>query len=206
MQQALTGTWSRQPHFSIEALTPLHDLNHRFLDLLAERSGSWLVRERCAETGGLGRALAALTTVQRAALGRCPYALFDLRFSDEEHWRDRLERPPRWRVEDAPGAAGELTEFVHLTLFYAWHVASTAQLAAQVLLGMHMRTAQAFRAAALSALPALAASEAVELKIRWGTRHAFWSTLIRAASRGDSARLRRAQLFGLQLAAAARLP
>ena len=36
--------------------------------------------------------------------------------------------------------------------------------------------------------------------------NAYWSALVCAASRTDAARLRKVQLFGLQLAAAARLP
>ncbi|HLW24150.1 MAG TPA: hypothetical protein VKT22_07295 [Steroidobacteraceae bacterium] len=206
MQPALIGPWTRQPHFSLEALAPLHDLNQRFLDLLAERGAGWPMREHATQSASVGRALASLTPAQRVQAARCPYALFDLHFHDEAHWRGRLERACVWRVEDAAPVDGELGEFVHLALFYAWHVAASARLSPQVLLGMHAGTARAFRAATLNALPALALSEALRLEPRWSAHGSFWGTLIRAASRSDEARLRRVQLFGLQLAAAARLP
>ena len=95
---------------------------------------------------------------------------------------------------------------MRLALFYAWHVAATARLSAQLLLGMSAHTAAAFRRATLNSLPALVASEAVNLSARWCTCNAYWRALVRAASHADAERLRRVQLFGLQLEAAARLP
>lgn len=204
MHEAFVGRWLHQPHFSPEALAPLHDLNHRFLELLAARRDDWhAVPQPDAE---LAAALAALAPAQRHAAARCPYAIFDLRFNDDEHWRLRLERPGSWRVADGAARDEEAVEFVRLALFYAWHVVCTAQLDAQVLLGMNEYTARAFRAVTLNSLPYLASSEAPELKARWGTRGTFWSSLLRAATRADVQCLKRAQLFGLQLFAAARLP
>jgi hypothetical protein len=55
-------------------------------------------------------------------------------------------------------------------------------------------------------LPPLVATEAVHLSARWNGCPAYWSALTAAASRADPAALRRVQLYGLQLAAAARLP
>jgi hypothetical protein len=74
------------------------------------------------------------------------------------------------------------------------------------LLGMHARTADAFRRVSVDALPALAFSEAANLAPRWSQCHAFWSALVDAAARPDPTVLRRVQLSGLQLAAAAQLP
>src|SRR5579883_1547945 len=98
MQPALIRPWTRQPHFSLEALAPLHDLNQRFLDLLAERGAGWPMREHATQPASVGRALASLTPAQRVQAARCPYALFDLHFHDEAHWRGRLERAGVWRV------------------------------------------------------------------------------------------------------------
>jgi hypothetical protein len=205
MQQTPTGHWTPQPHYTLEALGPLHDLNQRFLDLLAERTENFK-GARAAESATLACALAALTPAQRAQAARCPYALFDLRFQDAEHWRQRLEGSKAWRIEDAEAPGHERLEFVHVALFYAWHVARTGQLAAQVMLGMQAGTAHALRATPLNSLPALAPRAALELKARFIPRVSFWSSLIRSAARGDAAQLRRVQLFGLQLAAAAHLP
>jgi hypothetical protein len=205
MQQTPPGHWTPQPLYTLEAMGPLHDLNRHFLDLLADRE-NFRACTRAAESATLACALAALTPAQRAQAARCPYALFDLRFQDAEHWRQRLEGTKAWRIEDAEAPGHERLEFVHVALFYAWHVAWTGQLAAQVMLGMPAGTAHALRVTALNSLPALAPRAALELKARFSPRGSFWSSLIRSAARGDAAQLKRVQLFGLQLAAAAHLP
>jgi hypothetical protein len=193
MQDAYVGTCSQESPLSPETLGSLHDLNHRFLDLAASRT-EWLA----------GR-VAPLSQAQRAAAAGCPYALFDLRFQDERHWQLRLRNPGPWCIADESGA-DEAASFVRLALFYAWHVASSAGLNAQLVLGMHLNTAAAFRRATVNQIPALAATEAQYLSPRWGGCSAYWSALTAAASRADAAALRRVQLYGLQLAAAARLP
>jgi hypothetical protein len=118
----------------------------------------------------------------------------------------RLRHSNSWRVADESPVDGATASFVRLALFYAWHVASSAGLKAQLLLGMNGNTAAEFRGITVKHLPALAATEAVHLSARWNGCAAFWSALSAAASRADAAALRRIQLYGLQLAAAARLP
>ena len=68
------------------------------------------------------------------------------------------------------------------------------------------RTAIAFRATTLNCLPTLVASEATNLSARFLNSGAYWSALVSAAVRRDENKLRKVQLFGLQLAAAALLP
>jgi hypothetical protein len=72
-----------------------------------------------------------------------------------------------------------------------------------VLLGMSERTAGAFRATTLNCLPALVASETANLSARFMNSSGYWLALTTAAVHRDERRLRRVQLFGLQLAAAA---
>jgi hypothetical protein len=195
MQEAFVGSWAQDSHLSAETMGSLRDLNHRFLDLAAARS-EWAA----------GR-VAALSPAQRAAAAGCPYALFDLRFQDDAYWQLRLQACGSWRVADESSAADEATaSFVRLALFYAWHVAAGAGLKAQLLLGMNGNTAAAFRRTTLNQLPALVATEAAHLSARWSGCMAYWSALTAAAARPDPAALRRVQLYGLQLAAAARLP
>ncbi len=150
--------------------------------------------------------MATLSPAERAAAANCPYALFDLRFEDDGYWRMRLQNTGRWRVADESLVDDDTVGFVRLALFYAWHVASAAGLGAQLLLGMNGHTAAVFRRSTLNDLPALAATEAANLTARWSGCNAYWSALTRAASRTDESALRRVQLYGLQLAAAARLP
>ena len=202
MQDAYVGSWARESQLSAEILGSLRDLNHRFLDLAAARTG-WVAGQ-----------VAALSAAQRAAAAGCPYALFDLRFQDDGHWRARLQSLRSSCVEDesAVDDRGEnqgdnnTAGFVRLALFYAWHVASSEGIKAQLLLGMNGGTADEFRRITVNQLPVLAATEARHLSARWSGCTAYWSALTAAALRADSRALRRVQLHGLQLAAASRLP
>lgn len=194
MQDVFVGSWAQESHLSAETQGSLHDLNHRFLDLAATRP-EWLAG-----------VVAPLSAAQRAAAAGCPYALFDLRFHDERHWQLRLQNSQSWRVSDESAVDDATVGFVRLALFYAWHVASSAGLKAQLLLGMNGNTAAAFRRVTVNRLPVLVATEAQHLSARWSGCTAYWSALTAAASRADAGVLRRVQLYGLQLAAAARLP
>ena len=194
MQDAFVGSWARESHLSAGILGSLHDLNHRFLDLAAARTG-WVA----------GR-VAPLSAEQRAAAAGCPYALFDLRFQDDGHWQMRLQNFGSWRVADEPTVDDDTVSFVRLALFYTWHVAASEGLKAQLLLGMNGGTAAAFRRITVNQLSGLVATEAVYLSARWSGCTAYWNALTAAASRTDPKALRRVQLYGLQLAAAARLP
>lgn len=204
MQEAFIGNWARESHLSAEHLNSIRDLNHRFLDLAAARAGDW----SAAGWGeaDLGILVAPLTQSQRAAAADCPYALFDLRFEDDAHWLARLSKTATWRIADDSRLGGETIDFVRLALFYAWHVASSGGLACHLLMGMRSDTAAAFRRITVDRLPSLVATEAANLSARWSRCSAYWNALIGAAARADERALRRVQLSGLQLAAAARLP
>ena len=69
----------------------------------------------------------------------------------------------------------------------------------------YYKNAAAFREATIDCLPSLAETEAGHLTARWNNCTAYWSALTGAAARENPASLRRIQLYGLQLAAAARL-
>jgi hypothetical protein len=201
MQEAVSGSgWVKESHIAAEHLDSIRDLNHRFLDLAELRCGQW------SGLNGFEQQLAPLSGSQRAAAANCPYALFDLRFEDDGYWKARLRTPLRHQVADEPRPDDDTVGFVRLAIFYAWHVASTTGLAAQLLLGMHSETAQALRRTSVNALPGLAATEAANLTVRWSNCRAYWSALTSAALRADPPALRRVQLYGLQLAAASRLP
>ncbi len=196
MQDAYSGNWAQQPHVSTEHLTSIRGLNRRFLEL----AGNGLLAP------GLARRVEALSPAQRAAAADCPYALFDLRFADDAYWRGRLLAIGAWKIADELKVSAEIADFVRLALFYTWHVASGAGLAAHLLLGLHGSTAEAFRGISVDALPPLALAEAANLTARWSGCGSYWSALLNAAARPDPAALRRVQLSGLQLAAAAQLP
>ncbi|MEP6883523.1 MAG: hypothetical protein ABJC66_02115 [Gammaproteobacteria bacterium] len=206
MQDAIVGSWAQESHLSLNNLGSLHDLNHRFLDLAAARVQGWKAPDRPGVSPSLAGQVALLSLAQRQAAAGCPYALFDLRFQDHGHWQSRLQDSRAWCVADEAVIDDETVNFVRLALFYAWHVAAGAGLGAQLLLGMNGKTAEAFRRITVNRLPALVATEAVHLSARWLECTAFWSALTGAALRSEPKALRRVQLFGLQLAAATRLP
>jgi hypothetical protein len=194
MQEAIVGGWAQESHLSSEMQRTLRDMNHRFLDLAVVR-GEWVAVH-----------VAPLSAAQRSAAAGCPYALFDLRFRDDAYWRLRLQNSDAWRVADEAGIDDETMRFVRLALFYAWHVASGQGLKAQLLLGMNFNTVNAFRRITLNQLSALMPGEAGQLSARWSGCGAYWRALALAAASTDPAALRRVQLYGLQLAAGARLP
>jgi hypothetical protein len=181
-------------NIGLDARNSLRELNRRYL-VLAAAAGS---------APSLSR-VASLSPAQLAAAADCPYALFDVRFGDEQYWVRRLHSPA-WHVADAPPVLPEAVEFVRLALFYVWHVASGAPLHAQLLLGMPRAVAAAFALLTVDRLPGIALAEACNLTPRWHTCDAYWNALIDAAARPSAAALRHAQLRGIQFAAAARLP
>jgi hypothetical protein len=204
MQDAHVGSWAREPHLPKELQGSVRELNRRFLDLVVGRPGDWNL-PGCALPAALSARVAPLTAEQKSAAANCPYALFDLRFHDDGYWRTRLGAVAQGAVAEGTAADGKTLEFVRLAIFFAWHAASTSKLAAKLLLGMHEATADAFREATIDCLPTLAEMEAGQLTARWNHCATYWSALTGAAARPDPADLRRIQLYGLQLAAAARL-
>jgi hypothetical protein len=205
MQDAYARNWARERHVSAEMLESVRELNHRFLDLVAISPSDWNSSRRAGLSAEVSGQLVPLSAAQKKAAADCPYALFDLRFHDDGHWRARLEATGHWSVADEVPVDENTRNFVRLALFFAWHVASTATLAARLLLGMNEVTATALRGATIDCLPALVATEAIHLTARWSNCPMYWNALTGAASRPNSLGLRRIQLYGLQLAAAARL-
>jgi hypothetical protein len=205
MQDAHVRSWARERQVSAEMLESVRELNHRFLDLVAMQPSYWDSSGRVGLPAKVSGRVAPLSTAQKKAAADCPYALFDLRFHDGGHWQTRLRTGGHWSVADEASMDENTRNFVRLALFFAWHVASMATLAGQLLLGMNEGTVAAFRSATIDCLPGLVATEAVNLTARWNNCPTYWSALTEAASRPNSAALRRVQLYGLQLAAAARL-
>jgi hypothetical protein len=198
VQDAFIGSWTQQSHLAPEHLNSMRGLNRRFLDL----AGNGLF------TPGLQAQVAPLSSAQRAAAANCPYALFDLRFEDVSYWKARLEvfGFGTFAIADEPRICEDTIDFARLALFYTWHLASSAALTAHLLFGLRGDTVEAFRRVPVDVLPALAYSEAANLTARWSGCNTYWTALIGAAARPDAAALRRVQLSGFQLAAAAQLP
>jgi hypothetical protein len=205
MQDAHVRSWARESHVSAEMLESVRKLNHRFLDLIGMQPTDWSSSRRVGLPAEVSGQVAPLSALQKKAAADCPYALFDLRFHDDDYWQTRLRSTPHWHVSERASADEDTLDFVRLALFFAWHVASTGKLAPQLLLGMNEVTTTAFRAATIDCILALAETEFVHLTARWNNYPTYWSALTGAASLPNPAELRRIQLYGLQLAAATRL-
>ena len=203
MPDAEIDNWRQEFQVSAELLRSLSGLNFRFLDLMTAQPFDW-DSPRQGLCGAISAQIGALSIVQKQAAANCPYALFDLRFHDDAHWRSRLRAPAGFVAEPTPVAANTL-DFVQLALFFAWHAANTTQFAAPLLLGMHPGTVEDFHRASIDRLPALAAMEAANLTARWTNCTAYWSALATTAAAPHPARLKRIQLYGVQLATASRL-
>lgn len=203
MQDAFGGGWSRGSHLSAQTLGSLHDLNLRFLDLAAARPP--YLRDAKGRAAHWTLRVAPLSAAQRSAAAGCPYALFDLRLNDVRHWGARLEEAASCRVADESSGVAPIgaIDFARLALFYAWHIASGPASSARLLLGMSEDTAILLRRIRVNQLPPLVESESRHLGARFGDCVPFWNALTAAAARADPAALRRVQLYGLQIAAAA---
>jgi hypothetical protein len=202
MQDATKDRWTRESHWSEDLLSSLSSLNQRFLELAGARAVVW----RRPHAGGFAGMLAPMSGAERAAAADCPYALFDVRFQDAAYWDSRLQFGDTWRVADAPPVDEDVLRFTQLALFFSWHVASTSALAARLLLGMAAQTAESFARMTVNGIPGLAVTEAAHLRVRFSECGVYWHALTNAALRQDAKVLKRVQLCGLQLSAAAQLP
>ncbi len=205
MQDANVSRWAREAHVSAKMLESVRELNYRFLDLIAAQPGDWNSARFAGLPAEVLWEMLPLSDAQKKAAADCPYALFDLRFHDATHWQTRFEAGGRWGVGERAAVGDATLEFVRLALFFAWHVASASRLAARLLLGMNDATVAGFRVATIDCLPALGLLEAANLTARWSYCPTYWKALTGAASRPNAAGLRRVQLSGLQLTAAAQL-
>ena len=193
MHGATDEVWAQDARLPSEILDSLRDLNLQFPELMRPSSGYRRLP------------VADLTPVQLESVARCPYALFDLNFSDAVHWQLRLDGARQWKVADDALTDARAVEFARLALFFAWHAVRVHGVSAQLTLGLTPPGVQAFRGVGLKRLPALAPAASLQLAPRWQDSNAYWNALFKAAAGRDRSRLERVQLYGVQLAAATRI-
>ncbi|HVW70985.1 MAG TPA: hypothetical protein VHB68_18530 [Steroidobacteraceae bacterium] len=192
------------PVVAAEALESLTQLNEKCLDLIAEQSAaqpnsvSLLSRQVCE----IWRTLDPLAR-RRAA--ECPYLLLDVGFAEPSRWRwldgqHVNENPnvvvaPYFTVSRAAAVAREV-------FIYAWHLAQSKYVAAQLCLGMPAYCAQLISACTLSQIHDLAQTHPEWLRPRWIARLRFWRELLLAAASGEVVAIESSRMHGLQLIAA----
>jgi len=206
MDGDLLGGLLNQPasHLRSEAFESLIELNEQCLELLAEQSlasasqGSLLLRQ----VGDIWRTLDGEARLRAAA---CPYLLVDVGFSD----------PNRWRCMGAPyigdtmrasyGAFFTVSRALTVArqvFIYAWHLARSKDITAQLLLGMPTPCMQLISACTLPQIHGLAERHPDWLRPRWPHRVKVWRELLLAAASGEVVALENARMHGLQLLAA----
>jgi hypothetical protein len=195
----LAASWLRS-----ETFESLAELNEQCLELLAEQAlvrapqGSLLLRQ-------IGEIWRTLDAKARRRAACCPYLLVEAGFSDSRrwHWADGRhvndgEAAPYasfFTVPRAPGVARQV-------FIYAWHLASTQNAVARLLLGVPAHCTNLISACTLPQIHELAERHPEWLKPRWPGRVKVWRELLLAAASGEGVALERARMHGLQLLAA----
>lgn len=202
MQEAIPTPVQREPLLPAPLLSSLCRLNRRFLDLVAAGpGGAWGLPVPPA----LSRRIGHFPEDRLQAIALAPYALFDLRFAEEAHWAMLLAAGASNHVEDSPVIDASAAQFVQLGVFFAWHLAQTRPRSAPLVLGMSDRTVRDLAGLPLDRLPALVRAQLSNLTLRWPRQQLFWHLLTRATCVPGSVEFSRAQLLGVQIAAAVRL-
>jgi hypothetical protein len=187
-----------------EAFDSLVELNGECLELLAEQAlaqplqGNLLLRQ-------VGEIWRTLDTEARHRAASCPYLLFDAGFTD----------PARWRAVDGLNV-GEATTMPYATFFtvprasavvrqvfiYAWHLARSKNVSAQLLLGIPAHCTHLISAHTLTQIHELAERHPEWMRPRWQNRIRIWREFLLAAASGDIIALENSRMHGIQLIAA----
>ena len=84
---------------------------------------------------------------------------------------------------------------------YAWNLASSSSMLAQLTLGTPERCAQLISSCTVTQIHELAEQHPEWLRPRWPTKVRIWRNLLLAAASGDAALLERTRMHGYQLLA-----
>ena len=160
-----------------------------------------------APAGLAGQVAAPLRRRSASAAANCPYALFDLRFQDDGHWRARLQShghlADRGRIRGRCGNRSTSCGWRCSMPGTSPRAHGSGRTAAARHERRHRR--RPFAASPSTSCRRWRPRRRQHLTARWSGCTAYWSALTAAAARADSEALRRVQLHGLQLAPRLRL-
>ena len=206
MEAALIGELSglRVSWLQSEAFDSLVELNGQCLELLAEQSlappmqGNLVLRQ-------VGEIWRMLDTEARRRAASCPYLLFDAGFTDPARWRavggqhvSEATTVPYATFFTVPRASA----VVRQVFIYAWHLARSKNISAQLLLGMPAHCTHLISAHTLTQIHELAERHPEWMRPRWSNRARVWRDFLLAAGSGDVVALENARMHGIQLIAA----
>jgi hypothetical protein len=191
--------WAERSLIDSAARRALGSINLAFLDLAAE-----LAEEgRLKLISGLPpRAIDSLIDPEAGPrlCERLPYALFDMRFGDGNHWT--AEVAAAGGVQDAaagPGPDERLVSFARAAIMVLWHLAQTRAACARLAFGASPATIAALASMPVAATERLARRVAGTLAARFGSRTRFWLQFEGCASRPDDAAVSALRQLGLQI-------
>jgi hypothetical protein len=186
-----------------EACDSLVELNSQCLQLLSDQghaqpvNGSACLRQ-------VAEIWHTLDADARRRAASCPYLLIDAGFSDPTRWRwfegtrvsDAPPKPYRsfFTVPRAPAVAQQV-------FMYAWHLAQSNDVVAQILLGIPMQCTHLIGARTLPQIHALAERHPDWIRPRWPNQVKVWRALLLAAASGEALAMEKARMYGLQLIA-----
>jgi len=195
-----------EPILPTRAVAVLAGLNRDYLDLLlaGRLEGVELLGVRVMDE------LGAATPAVLDSIAACSYALFALEPSLALRAVDpaapQVNDPVTERYGGSPRDGGAWTAFTTAALSFAWHLSRNSPIAARVMLGFQLLTADAMAAVDPWQLRYIAGQQPVPLKPRWGSNPCFWPDLVRCAMAQSALELDLARLLGLQLLAAEMQP
>jgi len=186
---------------AVSSLPALHDLNRRAIDLLAQTA-----RRRTDHPlsliSAVKRELLASTPASRHQAAARAFLLLDLDFRNGSWWQaiahdpNRRIRKPALQPSFPRETALPLTR---ATLIAAWRAVCADARSARILLGLDESVAELLITLPVTAIDSIAEHVHPNLRPRWADHPAFWRALLRAANDGDSAKLARLDVQGIQL-------
>jgi len=183
--------WKRSPSLDL-----VHALNEHCLELLAGVAATDAVQASALALAN-GELWAKSSPEARKRAARMPFVVLDLHFADEQWWRSAIAKPicVVREPEIFNGLPIELSErLVQETLMFAWQMARSDRIAAQVSFAMRPPVAQMIGALTPRQVRDIASRRRGDIQLRWHEDGHFWGDLLLAAETGDDERVAELQL------------
>lgn len=187
----------------LEACDSLVELNAQCLELVSDQAraqaphGSACLRQ-------VAEIWPTLDAGARRRAASCPYLLVDAGFSDPTRWRWFEDRqvndlaPKPYKPFFTVPRASAVTQQVFM---YAWHLAQSHDVTAQILLGIPMHCTHLISGCTLPRIHELAEQHPDWIRPRWLNQVKVWRDLLLAATSGEVVALENARMHGLQIIA-----
>ena len=182
-------------------LASLHEVNERCLELLVRAARADPIPPFSLVYPNRDLLLQLTPDLHKRAAARA-FLLLDFEFRNVEWWTAVCKYPEKqfrgtaWRNPFPRCSAIPLTR---ATLMLAWQVIRTARDNACIILGMADQVAEIIGDLQLTELDRIADRRHRHLEPRWADRPAAWRAMLEAALVSETAAIKRADAYGLQL-------